>query len=122
MATQQVEVVAVDHAVWTGEAEAVNARTLEGEVGILARHAPMLGVLAPGHIVRVVEEGSRVDGAAGWCTAIGGEYGVMSGLLPAEAAREIYGRDPHVRTAGALRRCIPNSSERTGSGARRPAI
>jgi F-type H+-transporting ATPase subunit epsilon len=59
VATQQVEVVAVDHEVWSGEAEAVNARTLEGEVGILARHAPMLGVLASGHIVRVVEEGGN---------------------------------------------------------------
>ena len=59
MATQPVEVVAVDHEVWTGEAESVNARTLEGEVGVLARHAPMLGVLAPGHIVRVIEEGGN---------------------------------------------------------------
>ena len=59
MATQQVEVVAVDHEVWSGEAEAVNARTLEGEVGILAGHTPLLGVLAEGHVVRVVEEGGN---------------------------------------------------------------
>src|SRR5262245_21267232 len=57
----------------------------------------------PMTLVRVVEEVSRVDGAAGWCLAIGAEYGVMSGLLAAEAANEIYGSDPHVRTAGALR-------------------
>jgi indole-3-acetate monooxygenase len=54
-------------------------------------------------LVRVVEEISRVDGAAGWCMAIGGEYGVFGGYLPADAAREIYGSDPHVRTAGAFR-------------------
>lgn len=59
MATQQVEVVAVDHEVWTGEAYAVNARTLEGEIGVLPGHTPLLGVLAPGHIVRVVEEGGN---------------------------------------------------------------
>ena len=59
MATQQVEVVAVDGEIWSGEAEAVNARTLEGEVGILAGHTPLLGVLAPGHVVRVVEEGGN---------------------------------------------------------------
>jgi hypothetical protein len=41
--------------------------------------------------------------AAGWCTAIAGEYGAFGGYLPAEAAREIYGSDPHVRTAGAFR-------------------
>src|SRR6266700_5757200 len=54
----------------------------------------------PMTLVRVVEEISRVDGAAGWCMAIGGEYGVFGGYLPADAAREIYGGDPRVRTAG----------------------
>ena len=54
-------------------------------------------------LVRVVEEVSRADGAAGWCMAIGGEYGAFGGYLPAEAAREIYGSDPRVRTAGAFR-------------------
>jgi alkylation response protein AidB-like acyl-CoA dehydrogenase len=54
-------------------------------------------------LVRVVEEISRADGAAGWCTAIHGEYGVFGGYLSADAAREIYGSDPHVRTAGAFR-------------------
>src|ERR1700745_1671350 len=57
----------------------------------------------PMTLVRVVEEVSRADGAAGWCMAIGGEYGAFGGYLPAEAAREIYGSDPHVRTAGAFR-------------------
>jgi len=64
VATQQVEVVAVDHEVWSGEAEAVNARTLEGEVGILPGHTPLLGVLAEGHVVRVVLEGGNEITAA----------------------------------------------------------
>lgn len=57
----------------------------------------------PMTLVRAVEEVSRADGAAGWCLAIGGEYGVFGGYLPEDAAREIYGGDPHVRTAGAFR-------------------
>jgi F-type H+-transporting ATPase subunit epsilon len=59
VATQQVEVVAVDAEIWSGEAEAVNARTLEGEIGILPGHTPLLGVLAEGHVVRVIEEGGN---------------------------------------------------------------
>jgi alkylation response protein AidB-like acyl-CoA dehydrogenase len=55
-------------------------------------------------LVRVVEEVSRADGAAGWCVAIGGEYGAFGGYLPRDAAREIYGSDPLVRTAGAFAR------------------
>jgi F-type H+-transporting ATPase subunit epsilon len=31
--------------VWSGEAEIVLARTVDGELGILPRHAPLLGVL-----------------------------------------------------------------------------
>ena len=57
----------------------------------------------PMTLVRVVEEISRADGAVGWCLANGGEYGAFGGYLPRDAAREIYGSDPHVRTAGALR-------------------
>jgi indole-3-acetate monooxygenase len=56
----------------------------------------------PMTLVRVVEEVSRADGAAGWCVAIGGEYGAFGGYLPRDAAREIYGSDPLVRTAGAF--------------------
>ena len=57
----------------------------------------------PMTLVWVVEEVSRADGAAGWCLANGGEYGAFGGYLPQDAAREIYGSDPHIRTAGALR-------------------
>jgi indole-3-acetate monooxygenase len=57
----------------------------------------------PMTLVRVVEEVSRADGATGWCVAIGGEYGAFGGYLPAEAAREVYGHDRRVRTAGAFR-------------------
>jgi alkylation response protein AidB-like acyl-CoA dehydrogenase len=57
----------------------------------------------PMTLVRVVEEIARADGAAGWCVAIGGEYGVFGGYLPPDAAREIYGSDPLVITGGAFR-------------------
>jgi indole-3-acetate monooxygenase len=57
----------------------------------------------PMTLVRVVEEISRADGAAGWCVAIGAEYGAFGGYLPAEPAREIYGNDTRVRTSGAFR-------------------
>jgi F-type H+-transporting ATPase subunit epsilon len=41
----QVQLVAPDRMVWSGEAELVLARTVDGELGILPRHAPLLGVL-----------------------------------------------------------------------------
>lgn len=44
----QVELVAADRLVWSGEAKMVIARTTEGDVGILPGHAPMLSVLIDG--------------------------------------------------------------------------
>lgn len=57
----------------------------------------------PMTLVRVVEEISRVDGATGWCVALGGEYSVFGGYLAPDAACEIYGSDPLVVTGGAFR-------------------
>jgi F-type H+-transporting ATPase subunit epsilon len=41
----RVELVSADRLVWSGEATRVIARTTEGDVGILANHAPMLSLL-----------------------------------------------------------------------------
>jgi F-type H+-transporting ATPase subunit epsilon len=48
--TLQVEVVAADRLVWSGEATVLNARTAGGEIGILADHMPVLSLLAPGAV------------------------------------------------------------------------
>lgn len=52
MANQfRVEMVAVEEKVWSGDVEFVQARTTEGELGILANHEPLLGQLAePGEV------------------------------------------------------------------------
>ena len=64
--TMQVSLVAADREVWSGEATVVNARTLAGEIGIMADHAPVMSVLAAGQIdVRTVDDGhwvAAVDG------------------------------------------------------------
>jgi indole-3-acetate monooxygenase len=52
--------------------------------------------------LRVVEEVSYADGSAGWCTMIGGAYGIFGGILPPEGAREIFG-DPATISAGNFR-------------------
>jgi F-type H+-transporting ATPase subunit epsilon len=53
MATMHVELVSVERALWSGEATAVFARTVEGDLGILPGHIPLLGALEPGRIVRI---------------------------------------------------------------------
>lgn len=51
---------------------------------------------------RILEELSTVDGSAGWCAMIAAEYGLFSGLLPEDAAREIYA-DSRAVVAGTFR-------------------
>jgi F-type H+-transporting ATPase subunit epsilon len=53
VATLQVELVAVERKVWSGEARMVIARTTEGELGVLPGHAPLLGQLAEGGVVTI---------------------------------------------------------------------
>jgi len=53
VATLQVELVAVEKKIWSGEARMVIARTTEGELGVLPGHAPLLGQLAEGGVVTI---------------------------------------------------------------------
>lgn len=57
-----VEVVAVEESIWSGDADMLVARTTEGELGVLAGHAPLLGQLAEPSEVRV----KRPDGQLAW--------------------------------------------------------
>lgn len=53
-----VEVVSPERQLWAGDAEMVVARTLDGEIGILRGHSPVLGLLLDGSVVRVKLPGS----------------------------------------------------------------
>jgi F-type H+-transporting ATPase subunit epsilon len=57
LATVHVELVAVERLLWSGDASMVIARTTEGELGVLPGHAPLLGQLADGGVVRIQEDG-----------------------------------------------------------------
>lgn len=66
MAELNVDLVATDRKVWSGTAKTVTAPSVEGEVGILADHQPLLAVLRPGMVTVRTDDGvaveARVDG------------------------------------------------------------
>lgn len=65
MSSLNVELVAADRKVWSGEASMVRARTTDGEIGVMPGHTPMLGVLIEGDVVITTAEGTQtasVDG------------------------------------------------------------
>ena len=55
-----VELVAADRTVWTGQGTMVLARTADGDVGILPHHAPLLGTLADGAVLIRQESGDPI--------------------------------------------------------------
>ncbi|MFK5582098.1 MULTISPECIES: F0F1 ATP synthase subunit epsilon [unclassified Serinicoccus] len=57
MSALKVELVAADRKVWEGEAQMVSARSVDGDIGILPGHAPVLSVLVAGE-VRIETGGS----------------------------------------------------------------
>ena len=66
--TLHVEVVVADRELWAGEANMVIAKTLEGDIGVLTGHPPVLGILAEGSIVRILDpegSGAADDAEAG---------------------------------------------------------
>ncbi len=56
----RVELVAADKAVWTGEAKMVIAKTVEGEIGLLAGHEPMLAILSSGEVRITLLDGDKL--------------------------------------------------------------
>jgi F-type H+-transporting ATPase subunit epsilon len=53
--TLRVELVAPDGEIWSGNARMVVAKTLEGDLGVLTGHPPVLGILAEGSLVRILD-------------------------------------------------------------------
>jgi F-type H+-transporting ATPase subunit epsilon len=64
MAELQVSVVSADRELWTGTAKQVVARTTIGQIGLLAGHEPVLGILAPGEVHITTPDGTVVKAQA----------------------------------------------------------
>lgn len=67
MATLKVGLVSPEREIWSGEAKMVVAQTIEGQLGIMPGHAPVLGVLLDGSVVKI----EPADGGE-WITAMVG--------------------------------------------------
>lgn len=60
MANLSVSVVSADHEVWAGEATQIVAKTVEGEIGILTGHEPILAILADGEVRITTLDGNKI--------------------------------------------------------------
>ena len=63
----RVDVVSPEAILWSGEAGFVVARTVDGEIGILAHHEPLMAALATGAVeIETREERIRVAAGGGF--------------------------------------------------------
>lgn len=127
MAQLQIAVVSPEQEVWSGEARMVLAKTLEGELGILAGHIPLLGVLVRGGVVRIRrgEGGDAGDSAgesAGDIAAAvdGGFLSMANDRVSILAEHAEFGEDVDVGEArSALERALSATDEEAESEADR---
>ncbi len=55
-----VSLVSAEAELWTGEASLVVAKTVEGEIGFMTGHEPVLAILAEGQVRITTTDGERV--------------------------------------------------------------
>ncbi|MGO1539098.1 MAG: F0F1 ATP synthase subunit epsilon [Leucobacter sp.] len=81
MATLTVSVVSAEREVWSGPAAQVVAKTVEGEIGILAGHQPLLAILAQGEVRVTTESGEKitVDAEDGFLSVDSNTVTIVSG-------------------------------------------
>lgn len=111
-----VSLVSAERQLWSGAATSVIARTVEGEIGILRGHEPVLAVLADGGVVRITTEtGAQVTAAVH-----GGFLSVDNDVvtLLAETA-ELADEIDRARAQAALDRARAEESEAATAAAHR---
>jgi F-type H+-transporting ATPase subunit epsilon len=116
--TLRVALVEPEGEVWSGEAEMVIARTLDGEIGLLTGHAPIIGILAEGSMVQIRAENSSGDVFA---AVTGGFLSVADNHVSILARQGQLGSDVDVTTAqAALDRAVEAAGPAAG-GPEEPA-
>ncbi|KDA04832.1 ATP synthase F0F1 subunit epsilon [Microbacterium sp. CH12i] len=77
----QVSLVSADSEIWTGEASLVVAKTVEGEIGIMTGHEPILAILAEGQVRITKLDGTKVLANAqdGFLSMEGSQLTIVAG-------------------------------------------
>lgn len=76
-----VSLVSADAEIWTGEATLVVAKTVEGEIGFMTGHEPVLAILAEGQVRITQADGTKVLANAqdGFVSMDGNDLTIVAG-------------------------------------------
>jgi F-type H+-transporting ATPase subunit epsilon len=98
--TLSVALVQPEGELWTGNADFVIARTLDGEIGILTNHAPVIGILYEGSLVQIrTEDPGQPDVLA---AVSGGFVSVANNRVSILAREAVLGTDVNTTQTQAL--------------------
>jgi F-type H+-transporting ATPase subunit epsilon len=123
--TLRVELVIPEGELWAGSAELVIAKTLDGDIGVLTGHTPVLGILAEGSLVRIRPEGgpdAAADSSGEVVAAVnGGFFSVADDRVSILAREAQLGEEVDTRAArAALDEAVQSAADVTG-GDQEPA-
>ena len=90
--TIRVEVLVPDRSMWSGTADQVIAKTLDGDIGVLGGHAPVFGVLSEGSLVRILNP-SESGGPEIRAAVTGGFLSVTEEKVTVLAASAVLGAE-----------------------------
>jgi F-type H+-transporting ATPase subunit epsilon len=76
-----VTLVSAEQEVWTGEASLVVAKTVEGEIGFMTGHEPVLAILAEGQVRITQTDGAKIVASAedGFLSMEGDDLTIVAG-------------------------------------------
>jgi F-type H+-transporting ATPase subunit epsilon len=119
--TLRVELVVPEGELWSGSAELVIAKTLDGDIGVLTGHTPVLGILAAGSVVTIRPEDGAADGDRVMAAVGGGFLAVADNRVSILAHEAQLGREVNVPVARAALDKALQELEATPGGGEEPA-
>lgn len=115
--TLHVEFVVPEGQIWAGTAQRVIAKTLDGDIGVLTGHSPVLGILAEGSLVRILPEDEQTAATGDEVlAAIGGGFlAVTEDRVSILARQAALGQDVDSADARAALDAALGEAEATGA-------
>lgn len=108
-----VQLVEPEGELWGGRAEMIIARTLDGEIGLLTNHAPIIGILYEGSTVQIRPENG--NGADVFAAVTGGFLSMANNRVSILARQAQLGQDVDtVAAQAALDQAIQDAGPAVG--------
>lgn len=81
MSALHVTLVSADAEIWSGDAKLVVAKTVEGEIGFMSGHEPVLAILAEGQVRITTPDDTKIvaDARDGFLSMEGSDITIVAG-------------------------------------------